>query len=72
MMTIEIIRDPRHPTTHSVAKVIVRGRVYAVTWLILLAHEEHVASNGQRFGWLFEKCDPPCRRHAKPEAEKHE
>ena len=42
------------------------------TWLILLAHEEHVASNGQRFGWLFEKCDPPCRRHAKPEAEKHE
>ena len=30
-MTIEIIRDPRHPTTHSVAKVIVRGRVYAVT-----------------------------------------
>ncbi len=31
-MEIEVRKDPRHPETHSVAKVIVAGRVWACSW----------------------------------------
>lgn len=29
-------------------------------WLLLLAQESFRASNGERFGWLFEKCENHC------------